>query len=722
VSSVKPTRTRVEEVDVTSSRDGLTRRPRRRRGFRLTRRVFWDIAVYMVSLGVAMGVVFPPFAILLGVPARYAARPSFGAACLAAGFLVGALNYALCRGVVGGRLAVLSTHLRAVADTISHASRTGDWSRSTSSRIEVDSDDELGATASAFNELLDALEAGEHFRSLVRNASDVITVVDQEGRISYQTPSVGWVLGYPPAALLGTDVCALLHPDDVVAFRQHLADVVAGAAQAASTASRMRHRNGTWRWVETVANNLLNDPAVNGVVLTTRDVSDRRELEEQLRTQAFHDPLTGLPNRALFMERLREAEELQDCAATPLAVLFLDLDNLKTINDNAGHEGGDILLQAVTQRILGCVRPDDTVARLSGDEFAVLLAGSDSSVHARRVADRILASLREPVHLADRHVHTGVSIGVATSATCAASGIGLLRAADVAMYVAKTNGKGRCEVFQPSHHAAQLDRERMKADLHLALDEQQFTLLYQPIVDLCSGAVRGFEALVRWNHPERGLIPPSEFIPLAEESGLIVPIGRWVTREACRQAAEWQAHDRGRSPRMSVNVSVRQFQHPGLVRDVADALRHSGLDPRLLTLEITETLLVQDTAGTSRKLRELKDLGIRVALDDFGTGYSSLSYLRRFPIDILKVDKSFVDDIATSTEDCAVAEAIIQLGETLQLEVVAEGLETAEQVEALARLRCPLGQGFHFAAPMPASRAALLLATPPAPRITRLAG
>ena len=281
---------------------------RRRRGVRLTQRVFWDLAVYMVGLGVVVGVVFPPFAVWLGVPPQTADRPLFVTACLAAGVLVGGLSYAVCRVVVGGRLSLLSARLRTVADGIAQASRTGDWSQSTPQRIDVDSDDPLGQTAQAFNSLLDSLEDGEHFRALVRNASDVITVVDRAGVITYQTPSVGWVLGHPPGALIGTAVHDLLHPEDLPGFRARLAEVAAGSEHTACPGARMRHRNGTWRWTETVVANLLTDPAVNGLVLTTRDVGDRRELEEQLRAQAFHDPLTGLPNRALFMERLRAAE------------------------------------------------------------------------------------------------------------------------------------------------------------------------------------------------------------------------------------------------------------------------------------------------------------------------------------------------------------------------------------------------------------------------------
>jgi diguanylate cyclase (GGDEF)-like protein/PAS domain S-box-containing protein len=681
----------------------------RRRGVRLTSRVFWDLAVYMVGLGLAVGVIFPPFATVLGVPSSYATRGTFVAACLVAGFLVGGLSYAVCRAVVGGRLSVLSSHLRSVAETVTRASHTGDFSWRSSDRIGVDSDDELGETAGAFNSLLDALEAGERFRALVRNSSDVITVVDADGRIIYQTPSVGWVLGYPPATLVGSAVRTLIHPDDADTFTSHLTQSIEGAPALASVGSRMRHRNGSWRWMETVASNLLDDPAVHGVVLTTRDVSDRKELEERLRAQAYHDPLTGLPNRALFMERLRAAEEATRGTGTPHAVLYLDLDNLKNVNDDLGHECGDTLLQVVAARLRGSLRDDDVVARLAGDEFAILLVGEENCDEAGRLADRVLAAVREPVMLEDRFVRTGVSLGLATSETAATSEISVLRAADVAMYVAKARGKGRREVFQPSHHAAQIEREKLTTDLHKALERHQFVLHYQPIVDLPSGEVDAFEALVRWQHPERGLVPPLDFVGLAEETGLIVPIGRWILHEACLQAAAWQTLS-GRDIRISVNVSVRQFQHPDLVDDVSDALRTSGLDPRLLTLELTESLFAEEGYDTAGRLAEVKGLGVRLALDDFGTGYSSLSYLRRFPIDVLKIDKGFVDGVVTDGQDRAVARAIIDLGRTLDMQIVAEGLETADQVGVLAGLDCPLGQGFHFSRPLPAHRAAELAA------------
>ncbi|SDC11662.1 diguanylate cyclase (GGDEF) domain-containing protein [Geodermatophilus telluris] len=573
-----------------------TDRPRTRRGFRLTSRVFWDMAIYMVGLGLAVGVVFPPFAVLLGVPETIAHRPVFGTACLVAGFLVGAMNYALCRGVVGGRMEVLTSHLRSATSVVSSASSSGDWSAAVFERIDVDSDDQIGEAGRAFNSLLGAVEG-------------------------------------------------------------------------------------------------------------------RKELEERLRFQAFHDVLTGLPNRAYFMERLAEAEAAHQETGEQSAVLFLDVDNLKAVNDNLGHEGGDHLIRLLSQRMVGSVRETDTVARLSGDEFAILLTGPGSAHQAERVAHRILDSLRAPTRIGEHAVRTGLSIGLATSDACAPTGITMLRAADLAMYAAKTDGKGRLEVFQPSHHTAQVRRDAVRAELSGALDAEQLELHYQPIVDVSSQVIVGFEALLRWRHPERGLVSPLEFIPLAEETGLIVPIGRWVLLEATRQAAEWQHRSPLGRLRMSVNVSVRQFQHPDLVGDVAEALRTSGLDASLLTLEITESLFVHDSDDTTRKLAQLKDLGVRLALDDFGTGYSSLGYLRRFPIDTLKIDKSFVDGVASSPEGHAVVAAITQLGQDLRLEVVAEGLETGDQVDILRALACPLGQGYHFSRPLVPGDAVKLLLT-----------
>ncbi|WP_299039004.1 bifunctional diguanylate cyclase/phosphodiesterase [uncultured Pseudokineococcus sp.] len=671
---------------------------------RLTRRVFWDLAIYMVGLGLVVGAVFPPFAVLLGVRPEEASRPVFVVACLLAGFLVGALNHGLSRVVVGRRLGVLSARLRSVADTIATASLTGEWGQleARASRIAVDSDDELGETARAFNSLLDALAAGEHSRSLVHNSSDIITVVDRAGEVRYQTPSVGWVLGLPPATLIGRPVRDLVHPDDAAGFDLYLATVRdRSAPPPAPVRVRMRHSDGSWRSVETAASNLLDDPAVSGVVLTTRDISDRLVLEERLRHQAFHDSLTGLPNRALFMERVAQADAGSQVSGATVAVLYIDLDNLKIVNDAAGHQAGDALLATVAERLSAGVAPEDTAARLGGDEFAVLLVAPGTATRASEFAEQLLADLAQPALVAGRQIRPGVSIGVATSDSLGGA-TDLVRAADGAMYAAKRAGKGRVEVHRPSHHRAEMARQQLRADLQQALDGDQFVLHYQPVVDLVTGRITGFEALLRWEHPTLGLLPPGEFVPLAEESDLILPIGRWVLHQACQHAGDWQrSGSRGAGVRVSVNLSARQFRDQALVEEVARAVRAAHLDPRLLTVELTETLLLQDSSVTTRRIEGLRELGVTLALDDFGTGYSSLSYLRRFPIDILKMDRSFLDEVPGDVRDEALVRGIVDLGGTLGLQVVAEGVETAEQAAALARLGCPFGQGFHFARPMP---------------------
>ena len=685
---------------------------------RLTRRVFWDLAIYMVGLGLVVGAVFPPFAILLGVRSEEARRPVFVVACLLAGFLVGALNHGLSRVVVGRRLGVLSARLRSVADTITTANMTGEWGQLTSgtSRIDADSDDELGETARAFNSLLDALAAGEHSRSLVHNSSDIITVVDRRGEVRYQTPSIGWVLGLPPTALIGEPVRALVHPDDAADFDLYLSAVGdRRAPQSAPVRVRMRHADGSYRFVETAANNLLDDSAVRGVVLTTRDVSDRHVLEERLRHQAFHDSLTGLPNRALFMERVTQAVGASRESGAPLAVLYIDLDNLKIVNDAAGHEAGDELLRAVGERLQACVSPGDTAARLGGDEFALLLVGHESAPRASGIAERLLADLAEPMLIAGRQVRPGVSIGVATSDSLGGA-TDLVRAADGAMYAAKRAGKGRVEVYRPSHHAAEMARQQLRADLQQALDGDQFVLHYQPIVDLVTGSITSFEALLRWEHPTRGLLPPGDFIPLAEESDLILSIGRWVLRQACQHASNWQrSGSHGAGVKVSINLSARQFREHTLVAEVAEAVGAAGFDARLLTVELTETLLLQDSAVTMRRIEDLRRLGVTLALDDFGTGYSSLSYLRRFPIDILKMDKSFLDEVPGNRQDEALVRGIVDLGSTLDMQLVAEGVETAEQAAALADLGCPFGQGYYFARPLPFAGALQLVAHPRLP-------
>jgi diguanylate cyclase (GGDEF)-like protein len=417
--------------------------------------------------------------------------------------------------------------------------------------------------------------------------------------------------------------------------------------------------------------------------------------------QALHDALTGLANRALFKDRVEQALARMDRQGRPIAVLFLDLDRFKSVNDTAGHAAGDQLLRAVGDRLRTCIRAADTVARLGGDEFAIVLEEIHDAHDAAGTARRILDVLAEPFILREKQVAIGVSIGISLGTSGRQGYETLVRNADVAMYAAKSAGRGRFAVFEAGMYDTLVQRLKLEEDLRQAVERGEFLLQYQPIVALDRGQLVGVEALIRWDHPERGLIQPNDFIGVAEDTGLIVPIGRWVLAEACRQAKAWQAAYPTHPPlRVSVNLSTKQLQHQRIIRDVSDALEQSGLDPCHLLLEVTESVLMEDTEANIATLGRLKALGVRLALDDFGTGYSSLSYLRRFPVDIVKIDKSFIDGIADGPEASALARAIITLGQTLHLDTVAEGIEHAEQFGELRSLGCNLGQGYHFARPL----------------------
>jgi diguanylate cyclase (GGDEF)-like protein len=423
--------------------------------------------------------------------------------------------------------------------------------------------------------------------------------------------------------------------------------------------------------------------------------------------QALHDSLTGLPNRALFLDRLEHALDRAEGGDPSVAVLFLDLDRFKTVNDSLGHAAGDELLIGVGARIAANVRPSDTAARLGGDEFAVLLEDSRDKSDAARLADRLATALREPFVLHGKEVFIGASIGIACGAR---HGQDLLRYADLAMYRAKATGHARYEFFEPEMGAAVVERLELEADLRRAVERDELVLHYQPIVHLTTGTVATVEALVRWQHPTRGLIPPLTFIPLAEETGSIVEIGRWVLREACRQAADWQRRYASDPPLgVSVNLSCRQLQQPGFVDEVATTLREARIHPQTLTLEITEGMLMENTEDTIGRLRALKELGVRLSIDDFGTGYSSLRYLRQFPLDSLKIPKPFIDDVADDAKESALTQAIIHLGRSLGLEVVAEGIEENRQLSELRKLGCELGQGFLLAKPRNAGGIDVLL-------------
>jgi diguanylate cyclase (GGDEF)-like protein/PAS domain S-box-containing protein len=556
------------------------------------------------------------------------------------------------------------------------------------------------------------------FRSLVQHSSDVIIVTRADGTMRFVSPSVTRVFGYDPGEMLRQTVSELLHRDD----RERAATFFRNAAQSPGVSGpvewRFRQSDGSWLHAEILATNLLHDPSVKGVVLNTRDVSERRRLEEQLTHQAFHDPLTGLANRALFRDRVSHALALAQRRGSPVTVLFLDLDDFKKVNDSLGHGEGDRLLIAAAERFLACARSADTVARLGGDEFAILIEGADGR---DGLPERIGAAMSHPFSLSGNQLRVTASIGVAT-ASAADRADDLLRNADMAMYAAKRLGKGRAATYESRMYADIRERLDLEAALRAAIERNELTLFYQPIVNLKSGGIHGVEALLRWEHPQFGRLLPQHFIPLAEETGLIVQLGAWVLGEACRQLQSWRAANPRLSLAVSVNISGRQLQGTGLVDALRQTLTVSGIEPASVVLEITESVLMQQTDAVLERLQQLKALGVRLAIDDFGTGYSSLSYLQRFPIDILKIAKPFVEDVGQGADRSALARAIVGLGDTLKLQTIAEGIERAEQHAALMELGCILGQGHHFWPALSASAIEELLSADRFPRLRLVEG
>ena len=650
--------------------------------------------------------------------------------------LLGVLALATTRGIVRPLVAAIG-----VAERLAAGGARGAGGPAGAARAPVTfpaaGRDEVGQLLRALRVMLAHLRAADaelrareaRFRGLVEQSSDVILVVGPTTDVRYVSDSVVALFGYPPAALLGQPASRLLHPEDAPEALATLAGVLAHPGATVRMRCRVRHADSAWRNVEIAATNRLADPVIDGVVLNVRDVTERAELEAELQRRAFHDALTGLANRALFRDRVEQAlgaDPREPDLGPAAAVLFLDLDGFKGVNDSLGHEAGDRLLVAVADRLRNATRGIDTVARFGGDEFAILLEQLHAPEDATTVAERITAAMRAPVRLAPgprapvppeggearvAEARVGVSIGIAF-AEPGLDADALLRNADAAMYHAKAGGKGRHAAFDPALVAAASARVDLEAELARALaggtpGEAGFALAYQPVVALADGGVRAVEALLRWRHPTRGPMAPAKFIPAAEESGLIVELGRWVLEEACREAATWPAVRGGALVGVTVNVSGRQLREPDFAAQVAAVLAGSGLAPGRLTLEITESVLlgggpagVADVPATLERLRALKALGVRLAIDDFGTGYSSLAYLQQFPVDVLKIDKRFVDGVARGATDAALTRTVVALGAMLELKTVAEGVETPEQRRCLTEMGCELGQGYLFARPL----------------------
>jgi diguanylate cyclase (GGDEF)-like protein/PAS domain S-box-containing protein len=671
-----------------------------------------------------------------------------------------------------------------------------------------------------------APEGARWLRSVVENSSEIVKIVDPDGTLRYVNPAFERVLGYDPEEVVGKmNVLDHVHPDDLSHVLEETEKAMAEGGIATNKAEyRFRHKDGSWRWMESIGTYLLEDPAVGGVVVASRDVTERKEAEERYRTlvervpaavyvqeigspdsamymspriedltgytpeeckdrdlrwrmvhpedrgriqsedertgepgevfateyrvlhrdghtvwvrnesvlvedeasgsrywqgfmlditerkeaeerlehQALYDHLTDLPNRYLFLDRLVRALELtRRRRGRKAAVLFMDLDEFKVINDSLGHEVGDLLLTVVAQRLRRCLRPEDTLARFGGDEFVVLIEAIADPTQAVRVAERITEQVRRPFILGGRELYVASSIGISLGDVRTHDPDALLREADTAMYRAKDEGGG-FRVFDPTMYERALGRLKVENDLRRAIEQEEFVVHYQPIVDPKSGELWGMEALVRWDHPEWGLLEPSEFVPAAEESGIIIPMGEQVLRESCLRAKEWQEENPRIPPLvMSVNLSASQLSRLDLADTVERVLQETGLEGSRLILDVTETAYVKLLAGNTTILDRLRGLGLRFSIDDFGTGYSSLSYLKRLPADAIKVDRSFVKGLGETVEDSAVVRMIIELAHTLGLEVIAEGVETEEQMALLEEMGCDFAQGFLFAQPLP---------------------
>jgi diguanylate cyclase (GGDEF)-like protein/PAS domain S-box-containing protein len=544
-------------------------------------------------------------------------------------------------------------------------------------------------------------DSEERFRALTEQSTDIILITDPSGQIKYASPSVYTVLAVHGDRLVGTNMMDLIQPEDFAKTMSTGPRPVAHR-QNPIVEFRLRHADGRWLDFECVVRNLIQHKNIGGIVYNARDTTERKHAQEQLLFNATHDVLTGLPDRALFLGRLQSVvDRLKRHPHEAAAVLFLDIDDFKVVNDCYGHATGDALIKEVSNRLRACMRSDGTIARIGGDEFTVLVEDVTDPRDAVRVAERIQSSFERPFLLEGLEVFKSMSIGIAlTSPETSAEAV--LQNADIAMYRAKNQGKARSELFDRTMHEQVMSRLLLEAKLRYALQNEELTLHYQPIVAVDTGAVQGFEALLRWQPSGSNSIPPSTFVPVAEQCGLIVPISVWVLKKACLEAASWrQRYPADPALYVSINISSKHFSHVGFIGHVKDALEESTVDPQCITIELTESLAMNDVSATGQTMSQLRTLGVKLSIDDFGTGYSSLSYLRRFPVDTLKIDQSFVKTM--DAENYAIVKTIIGLAHNLELKVVAEGVETPNQHQLLALAGCGSAQGYLFAEPMPAN-------------------
>ena len=561
-----------------------------------------------------------------------------------------------------------------------------------------------------FKQVTQALEASEgRFKALTESAMDIVTVLDANGFITYQSPSVMHLLGHNPRDMIGMSQFNLVHRDDVEPMRGMFSELIAKGEMTRPIEFRVMNKSGAWRTLESIGKNCLNVPEVRGIIVNTRDVTDRKAIQQRIQHLAYHDALTDLPNRSLMQDRISQAIGRAARSTKRFAVMYIDIDNFKNINDTLGHDVGDELLRQVAKRLNASVRMHDTIARQGGDEFIVLLDRLEGHQGATRVAQKILDALRAAFTVGGTDQHVSGSIGIALYPDDGHDAPTLLKNADTAMFHSKGLGKNTYQFFTPQMNIAVKRRAAMESNLRAAVKNGDFSLVYQPQIDLISGEIVALEALVRWVSEQSGIIMPSEFIPLAEETGLINEIGQWVLREACLQAKKWLDAGMPRR-RIAVNLSARQLADKRFVEILANILDETKLDPALLELEITESQVMRQGEGSVSRLNEIASMGIQLAVDDFGTGYSSLSYLKRLPISKLKIDQSFVRDITIDPNDTAIVVAIISMAKSLDLDIIAEGIETAGQLAVLRANGCSVGQGFYFSVPMSANDLAPLLA------------
>lgn len=548
-----------------------------------------------------------------------------------------------------------------------------------------------------------------YFSQLFANSPQAIVIIDTRRNVLDCNQGFEMLFGYRAVDIIGFGMRALIVPEELQTECENLRNAILAGETVQCETSR-RHRNGSHIPVSMIGFPVRVGEAINGITYIYQDISERKSFEEQITHQAFHDALTGLPNRTLFGERLERAlERSRRRQEIFYAVLMIDLNKFKSVNDTMGHPAGDQLLIEVGRRLSFCVRTVDTVARLGGDEFAIILEEFPSKKELLKVARRMHSFLCEPFSLCGNDITPGASIGIVSNMAEYTSAGDVLRDADIAMYRAKQRGKGMV-VFDKRMRQELVESINLESELREVLNNNGLTLHYQPIVAVCDEQLEGFEALVRWEHPLRGMIPPDRFIPLAEETGLIIELGKWVMSEACRTLKQWQETlASARNLTMSVNVSIRQFSKPGLVEHVTEVLQHNDLNPACLKIEITESVLMHDVNRTVAELNRLRTLGVQIAIDDFGTGYSSLSYLRRMPIDHLKIDRSFISGFEETQENNQIVQSIISLARSLGLSVIAEGVENREQLDRLRALNCDKAQGFMFSRPLDGGKAMELI-------------